>query len=331
MTATLPPEVQEVFDRFVTTEYTTVDGRGQPITWPLTPYYRPGEPCIDVTTGLGYPKKANDARTNPRVALLFSDPTGSGVEAAPQVLVQGTADVDARDLDANRERYRREMAEKLPAAASDMPPRFFDRWLTWYLTRIYVHVRPERIYVWKDGDLTVEPRLFDAHIEEVRSGHVEEPLEEHVPATGEAVAWDERIQELGARYPHAVVSLVAPDGFPFSVRLPIELDRRARRIRLGGAPVGVPWQAGRACLTAHDHPPDFKWQRNFQVRGDLVEEDDGSWSIVPQKLVGGFELPPESLVARTRLNLMKMRRYHRTAKRELAARKDKAPRQAEAQ
>jgi hypothetical protein len=56
MTATLPPEVQAVFTRFITSEFTTVDRRGQPITWPLTPYYRQGGPCIDVTTGLGYPK-----------------------------------------------------------------------------------------------------------------------------------------------------------------------------------------------------------------------------------------------------------------------------------
>ena len=34
--------------------------------------------AIDVTTGLGYPKKANDAAANPKVALLFSEPTGSG-------------------------------------------------------------------------------------------------------------------------------------------------------------------------------------------------------------------------------------------------------------
>jgi hypothetical protein len=318
MTATLPAEVQQVFDRFITTEFTTVDASGQPITWPLTPYYRPGDPCIDVTTGLGYPKKANDARANPKVALLFSDPTGSGLESAPQVLVQGTAEVDDRDLDANRERYRREIAEKLPAAQADMPPKVFDRFLRWYLTRIYIHTRPERVYVWSDGDPSREPQLFDAHMEEVRSGHDEEP-ESPPEAAGGAVAWDERMDELGAGYPEAVVSLVAPDGFPFSVRVPVEVDRSARRVRLGGAPVGVPWSPGRACLTAHDHSPTFRWQRNFQVRGDLVEED-GAWSIVPHKLVGGLELPPVGMIGRVRLNLSKARRYHKTAKRELAAR-----------
>jgi hypothetical protein len=319
MTATLPPELQQVFDRFVTTEFTTVDRRGQPITWPLTPYYRPGDPCIDVTTGLGYPKKAHDAGANPKVGLLFSDPTGCGMEDAPQVFVQGTASVDDADLDANRERYRREIVEKLPGAKGDMPPKVFDRLLGWYLTRIYIRVRPERIYVWPRSDLSAEPQLFDARLEEVRSGHDEEPDAPHADTEGGEVMWDERIEELGARYPDAVVSLVAPDGFPFSVRVPIELDREARRIRLGGAPVGVPWQRGLACVTAHDHSPDFKWQRNFQVRGDLIEED-GVWAIVPHKLVGGFELPPGSLIRRVRLNMKKMRRYRRIAKRELARR-----------
>jgi hypothetical protein len=319
MTATLPPEVQQVFDRFITTEFTTVDGGGQPITWPLTPYYQPGDPCIDVTTGLGYPKKAKDARANPKVAMLFSDPTGSGIEAAPQVLVQGTAEVDDRDLDANRERYKREIAEKLPSTQSEMPPKVFEPFIHWYLTRIYIHVRPERIYVWHEGDPAREPQLFDVRMEEVRSGHVEEPGVGHADPSGGEVAWDERMEELGARYPEAVITLVCPDGFPFSVRVPVEVDRAAQRVRLGGAPVGVPWQPGLACLAAHDHGREFKWQRNFQVRGDLIEED-GAWTIIPRKLVGGFELPPGGLISRARLNMKKMRRFRKTAKRELAAR-----------
>jgi hypothetical protein len=181
------------------------------------------------------------------------------------------------------------------------------------------HVRPERVYVWGDGDPAREPRLFDAHLEEVRSGHDEEP-DVALPGTGGgATAWDDRLEELGSNYPQAVVSLVAPDGFPFSVRLPVEVDRSAQRLRLGGAPVGVPWQPGLACVTAHDHSPDFTWQRNFQVRGDLVEEH-GGWAVIPRKLIGGFELPPGGVVARTRLNMKRMRRYRKVAKRELAAR-----------
>ena len=99
MTATLPQEVRDAFGRFVTTEFTTIDARQQPIVWPVTPYYAPGATTLDTTTGLGYPKKANDARRNPHVSMLFSDPTGSGIESGIQVLVQGTAEVDDRDLD----------------------------------------------------------------------------------------------------------------------------------------------------------------------------------------------------------------------------------------
>jgi hypothetical protein len=81
----------------------------------------------------------------------------------------------------------------------------------------------------------------------------------------------------------------------------------------------VPWQPGLACVAAHEHGPEMTWQHNFQVRGDLVAEDDGSWSVIPRRLVGGFELP-RGLITRTRVNLKKYRRFRKIAKRELAAR-----------
>src|SRR5438034_7928517 len=158
--------------------------RGQPITWPVTPYYKSGDLHIDVTTGIGYPKKADDARRNPRVSLLFSDPTGSGIEAPGQVLVQGTAEVDEADLGANRERYRREALEKLPATKSMLPPRWLEGMFAWYFDRIYVKVRPERVFMWPAGDAEAEPEVYDAHLEEVRSGQSEEALEPLEPAAG---------------------------------------------------------------------------------------------------------------------------------------------------
>ncbi len=186
MTASLPADVQAVFDRFITTELTTVDRAGQPITWPVTPYYRPGAPCIDVTTGLGYPKKANDAQANPLVALLFSDPTGSGLQQPPTVLVQGSAEVDDRDLEANRERYARESAEKLPGG-EQAPASGGDRAIlrlvlqrgstsTFAPSACTCGARP-----------TSEPELYDAHMEEVRSGHSEEPERFHAAPEGGAI------------------------------------------------------------------------------------------------------------------------------------------------
>ncbi len=251
MTSSLPDQVQEAFARFITTEFTTVGARQQPITWPLTPYYSLGAPTIDVTTGLGYPKKADDARANAKVGLLFSDPTGSGIEKPPMVLIQGIASVDDADLEANRERYWRESIAKLPGTADKHPPAPLRRLFNWYYARIYVHVRPERVYVWPTGDPSVEPELYDSHMEEVRSAHDEEPDAPHATPDATEGVWDERIDELGRLYESAALSLVAPDGFPFSVRVPVEVDRAGKAIRIATAPVGVPMQPGLACLAAH--------------------------------------------------------------------------------
>lgn len=318
MTASLPSTVQAVFERFITTELTTVDRHGQPITWPVTPYYTPGAPCIDATTGLGYPKKANDARANPLVAMLFSDPTGCGLDRPPMVLVQGMAEVDDRDLQANADRYARESVEKLPAIRGLLPPPPLRRFLAWYFTRIYIHVRPERVYVWPDGDPGREPELYGSHMDEVRSGQSEEPQRFHADPGGGLSSWHPRIAELGMRYRTAVLSIVCPDGFPFAIRVPVRADPAERWIQIDGAPVGVPLQEGLACLTAHAHEEGFSWQQNFQVRGDLVQRDEG-WVLVPRKVVGGFEAP-SSRTAMLRANAAKAWRFRKTAKRELARR-----------
>ena len=320
MTATLPDPVKQVFESFITTEFTTIDAKGQPITWPVTPYYRAGAECIDVTTGLGYPKKANDAAANPKVAMLFSEPLGSGVDDPPMVLVQGIARVDDADLDANRERYQREAIEKLPATKDALPPKFLQGWFSWYFTRLYIKVRPERVYVWSGGNWSLEPELLDSHMEEVRSGHDEEPDVDLRDADPELKpVWDTRMESLGQLYDTAVLSFVSPDGFPFSARVPVTVDKGAKRVRIDDPPMGAPLHPGPVCVAAHDHDERFTWQRNFHVRGDMVE-DDGGWSVIPRKLVGGFELPPGSLAVRMKQNFPKVRRFRKTAKREMAKR-----------
>jgi hypothetical protein len=123
------------------------------------------------------------------------------------------------------------------------------------------------VYVWPSGDVGSEPLLYDAHMEEVRSGHSEEPDRYHAGPEGGAGAWDPRIGEIGSK---AVLSLISPDGFPFAVRVPVEADEPARVIRIGGAPTAVPFQPGLACLSGGD----------VQVRGDLVYAEPG-WVLVP--------------------------------------------------
>ena len=73
-----------------------------------------------------------------------------------------------------------------------------------------------------------------------------------------------------------MLSLVAPDGFPFSVCVPFEADGATQRLRISTGVIGVPVHAGLACVTAQDQ---------FQVHGDLVDEASG-WVVVPHRVVG---------------------------------------------
>ena len=214
----------------------TVDGRGQPVVRPLTPRYRAGEGCIDVT--------APRAEADERVALLFSD-----VEA--MVLVQGSAHVEDAGGD-----------------------------------QVDVRVLPERVYAWPGGDLEAEPQLYDAHVEEVRSAHNEEPEVGHAPPAGGGIVWDERLDALGARHPDAVLAFVGPDGFPFAVRVPVRAERDAGLVLVDADPVGAPIEPGLACLCAD--APD---RRGFHVLGDL-DEDRGVWVLRPHRVAEPAHVSP---------------------------------------
>jgi hypothetical protein len=253
VTATLPSAVQSVFERFITSEITMVDERGQPITWPVTPRYRAGATCIDISTD-----RAQEASRNPQVALLFCEAAGSGLDEPPMVLVQGIA-APARGSDASR-----------------------------------LHVRPERVYVWPETEPDAEPVLYDAHMEEVRSGHSEEPERYHADPQGGPSAWDNRLQGLGSLHPTAVLSVVSPDGFPFAVRVRVALDAAARWIEISHSPSGLPLAPGRACLAtaSHDDPGDA-----VQIRGDLVRIASG-WALIPHRIAGVRSAPRHALVDR---------------------------------
>ncbi len=125
-----------------------------------------------------------------------------------------------------------------------------------------MHVRPERVYAWPGGDATSEPALYGTHLEEVRSHHVEEPDVPHAGPEGGPPIWAERLDRLDT----AELALVAPDGFPFCVSLPIRPEREQGRLRLLAEPAGAPLQPGLACLGG--------------IHGDLVEDAEG-WAVVP--------------------------------------------------
>ena len=87
----LPEEVAAVLRAYYTCEVTTINAKGQPMTWPALAYFDEATGEIFFSVSIAFPVKAQNARKRPQVSLLYSDPTGSGLEHAPAVLVQGNA------------------------------------------------------------------------------------------------------------------------------------------------------------------------------------------------------------------------------------------------
>jgi Pyridoxamine 5'-phosphate oxidase len=84
---TLPEDVVAVFTEFRTAEFATFARDETPVAVEVMPQWQPSAARFLVTSAIGLPNKAYNARRNPKVALLFSDPTGSGVSNPPTVLV----------------------------------------------------------------------------------------------------------------------------------------------------------------------------------------------------------------------------------------------------
>ena len=216
------------------------------------------------------------------------------MDGAPQVLVQGIADVDARDLEANRGRYTREARREAARRRRTCCRRSRSSGCSASTSTASTCTCGRSASTSGPAAIaTREPQLFDAHMEEVRSGHDEEPAAPHAGARAARRSGTSGWTSSAGGYPKAVLSLVAPDGFPFSVRVPISVDPAARRVRIGGDVLGRARPAGARVRDGPRSRSRLPWQRNFQVRGDLVEED-GGWVLVPQRMVGGLELPPVS-------------------------------------
>ncbi|RPF43652.1 pyridoxamine 5'-phosphate oxidase [Streptomyces sp. Ag109_G2-6] len=80
----------DVLDAYRTCEFATLGKDGTPAAWPTAVKRRPDGTLL-LTTSLAFAQKAFNIRRDGRVALLFSDPTGSGLDPAPQIAVSGRA------------------------------------------------------------------------------------------------------------------------------------------------------------------------------------------------------------------------------------------------
>jgi hypothetical protein len=163
MTLPIPAEVEAVFREFRTCEFSTLAADGTPITWPMLPFFRASTGQFMTTTSIGLPDKAFNIRRNPRVSLLFSDPTGSGLFDPPAVLVQGDAvapDEIKTSIGGFENEvmlvYRRQPAGAMYTANPAM------RWFSdWYFMRLEITVTPRRILWWEHGDVSRAPMVVE--------------------------------------------------------------------------------------------------------------------------------------------------------------------------
>lgn len=267
-----PAELTQAFERAITCEYASLTRAGAPVTVPSTPYV--GEGTLDVSTGLSYPAKAERARRNPKVALLFADRIGADSGQAPVVLVQGHAAVRDADLQANTDRYTRLAMKKLPEATKGQP-KFLLKRMKFYYARIWIEIVPQRMLWWPGRELTGEPREWRADPARALPASDPAPSGRRPPAwLAPPAEWRGLAARALRELPLADLTFVDADGYPVCLPVtPGALVDDEVELKLGaGAPA---LRAGPACLTVHGHDERFTMQENHTLVGSLIDREGG--------------------------------------------------------
>ena len=319
-----PEELLPLFERAITVEYASLTRAGTPVTYPVTPYVGEDGRTLDVSTGLTYPAKAERARRNPKVTLLYSDPLGSGLDGAPVALVHGLATVRDADLQANTDRYVRLAMAKLPDTYEGQP-KFMLRTLAWYFARIWVQVTPTRILWWPEGRLDEPPREW------VAPEGTGAPPSDPAPPGRQPASWSEQpshwhaAAEMALReLPFRDLTSVGTDGFP--VCLPVaETSLQTGGFRLNVARLAGTRPEGPACLTFHAHDAGFSYQQNRVLVGRVSPADDGAIVFDVERLLGNWSLPGGRLATTIDFVFRKGRRLRPRLKSESARRGQPVP------
>lgn len=275
----VPRDVSEVFERFFATEYAYFTPKGEPLCWPVSPYWYPERGVLAVATGIAYPNKADYPKQNPKVGLLFSDPVTSGLEGTPTILVQGNATVLDADIQANTDRYVREMRSKFPQARLGLNP-LTVRFLDFYLPRLWVEITPVRVSVWRgssDEPVVIGAPLPAGHRETSPAPGLETPGNGPSP---EAKRMAVTIAEWAAKYGEAVVTVRGPEGYPVMLRTSVSVS--GSTIKLAESP-----GTGPAALTFHSVGLGGIRFDAQMARGHL-EATHGESIFRPRRIVGLF-------------------------------------------
>jgi len=151
-----PQELAAVFERSLTVEYGSLTRSGKPVTVPVSPYVGRGGLTLDVPDRTLFPAKADRARGNPKVCLLFADPIGGGMRDMPVVLVQGHAAVRDADLQGNTDRAVALTVAKISGCIQRSPASRAGR-MAYYFARIWVRGDPLHIRLVAEPILDIAP------------------------------------------------------------------------------------------------------------------------------------------------------------------------------
>ncbi|MDR6979107.1 hypothetical protein J2X68_005841 [Streptomyces sp. 3330] len=247
-----------VLDAYRTCEFVTLGRDGTPAAWP-TAVRRREDGTLLLTTSLAFARKALNVRRDGRVALLFSDPTGSGLDHAPQIFVAGRAECPDQIMTGPQgaEDYWRMLFERQPHSRSytTAPMR---RLMDWYYLRLLITVTPDQVIV--------RPPLAPPPLPELPG-----------PRGGNPLPGADRL----AGFPSAVLSARDSSGAPVLARTrPVPTD--------DGFAVEIPSDCaatpGPASLLVHRHDDRLNHMDNALVRGELRASGDG-WLLTPAKVV----------------------------------------------
>ncbi|MCV7425132.1 pyridoxamine 5'-phosphate oxidase family protein [Mycobacterium montefiorense] len=153
-----------IVENYRTCEFTTVSRDGTPQTWPVSALLlRDGR--LLVCTSIGFPQKVFNIRRNPKVSLLFSEPTGSGLSRPGAVLICGSAVAEDRviaDMRSSPELAAlcQTVIDRQPASkfmSSFLGRRLFPS----YYWRIAIYVTPAHGFHWRNRDFTAAPEPLD--------------------------------------------------------------------------------------------------------------------------------------------------------------------------
>jgi hypothetical protein len=261
----IPRDVEAVFREFRTCEFTTVNRALQPLTWPTETHFLHDEGQIVVTSSIAFPVKAYNARRYPKVSLLYSDPTGSGVAGAPAVLVQG--DTTVRELIDDPpwsfEMFK-ESVERQPNTRKFVGNPIAQRMFLFQYQRLAITVTPRRIRRWPGRDFSLQP--VDVLGGDLPVDGATAPVEES------GRAWNADLIRRARAYPRGVLTIVEPSGYPASVRCRLEIDEGRSLFVIADPPPGAEGWRGKASLLFHRHDANLGGQHEMMLKGALRDE-----------------------------------------------------------